>query len=191
MSTEAVEYCLDTTITTQLEEKMKQKVMDPEMASKISFSSELEVMQSITTDCVGLLVRELEAGCGPALTAMTKLGWAGIEQVGDQSQYVTSLVTVMRATVPRIRDALQTSRKYFTQFCIKFSSQFIPKYISCVYKCKPVGTVGAEQLLLDTHSIKMVLLELPSIQESGHVKVSANARKAPQSYTKLVVKGIH
>ena len=184
-----VEYCLDT--TTQLEEKMKQKVMDPEMAAKISFSSELEVMQTITTDCVGLLVRELEAGCACALTVMTKLGWAGIEQVGDQSQYVTSLVTVMRATVPRIRDALQTSRKYFTQFCIKFSSQFIPKYISCVYKCKPVGTVGAEQLLLDTHSIKMVLLELPSIQESGHVKVSANARKAPQSYTKLVVKGIH
>ena len=181
-----VEYCLDT--TTQLEEKMKQKV-DPEMAARISFSSELEVMQTITTDCVGLLVRELEASCRPALSAMTKLSWAGIEQVGDQSQYVTSLVSVMRATVPRIRDALQTSRKYFTQFCIKFSSQFIPKYISCVYKCKPVGTVGAEQLLLDTHSIKMVLLELPSIQESGHVKVSANGRKAPQSYTKLVVKG--
>ena len=181
-----VEYCLDT--TTQLEEKMKQKV-DPEIAARISFSSELEVMQTITTDCVGLLVRELEASCRPALSAMTKLSWAGIEQVGDQSQYVTSLVSVMRATVPRIRDALQTSRKYFTQFCIKFSSQFIPKYISCVYKCKPVGTVGAEQLLLDTHSIKMVLLELPSIQESGHVKVSANGRKAPQSYTKLVVKG--
>ena len=66
---------------------------------------------TITTDCVGLLVRELEAGCGPALTAMTKLGWAGREQ----SQYVTSLVTVMRATVPRIRDALQTSRKFFTR----------------------------------------------------------------------------
>ena len=181
-----VEYCLDT--TTQLEEKMKQKV-DPDMAARISFSNELEVMQTITTDCVGLLVRELEASCRPALSAMTKLSWAGIEQVGDQSQYVTSLVSVMRATVPRIRDALQTSRKYFTQFCIKFSSQFIPKYISCVYKCKPVGTVGAEQLLLDTHSIKMVLLELPSIQESGHVKVSANGRKAPQSYTKLVVKG--
>ena len=181
-----VEYCLDT--TTQLEEKMKQKV-EPEMAERISFRSELEVMQTITTDCVGLLVRELEAGCGPALAAMTRLSWAGIEQVGDQSQYVTSLVSVMRTTVPRIRDALQTSRKYFTQLCIKFSSQFIPKYISCVYKCKPVGTVGAEQLLLDTHSIKMVLLELPSIIESGHVKASANGRKAPQSYTKLVVKG--
>ena len=181
-----VEYCLDT--TTQLEEKMKQKV-EPEIAERISFRSELEVMQTITTDCVGLLVRELEAGCGPALAAMTRLSWAGIEQVGDQSQYVTSLVSVMRTTVPRIRDALQTSRKYFTQLCIKFSSQFIPKYISCVYKCKPVGTVGAEQLLLDTHSIKMVLLELPSIIESGHVKASANGRKAPQSYTKLVVKG--
>ena len=39
------------------------------------------------------------------------------------------LVAAVRATVPRLRDALQTSRKYFTQFCIKFSSHFIPKYI--------------------------------------------------------------
>ena len=114
---------------------------------------------------------------------------AAIEQVGDQSQYVSVLVASMRNMVPRLRDALQTSRKYFTQFCIKFSSQFIPKYISAVYKCKPVGTVGAEQLLLDTHSIKTVLLELPSIVDSGQVKLAPNGRKAPQSYTKLVIKG--
>ena len=47
--------------------------------------------------------------------------------MGDQSNYVSVLVAAVRATVPRLRDALQTSRKYFTQFCIKFSSHFIPK----------------------------------------------------------------
>jgi hypothetical protein len=80
----------------------------------------------------------------------------------------------VRGTVPRLRDCLQTSRKYFTQFCLKFVSSFIPKFISQVqrrprltltpaqvYRCRPVGTVGAEQLLLDTHSLKTVLLDLP------------------------------
>ena len=46
-----------------------------------------------------------------------------------------------------------------------------------------MSTVGAEQLLLDTHSLKTVLLDLPSIG-------SAVSRKAPASYTKIVVKGM-
>ena len=39
------------------------------------------------------------------------------------------------------------------------------------------------QLLLDTHSLKTVLLDLPSIGSQVH-------RKAPASYTKIVVKGM-
>ena len=46
-----------------------------------------------------------------------------------------------------------------------------------------MSTVGAEQLLLDAHSLKTVLLDLPSIG-------SAVSRKAPASYTKIVVKGM-
>ena len=59
-----VEYCLDT--TNQLQDKMKTKV-DQDMVDKINFSSELELLQSVTTNCVGLLVRELEAACDTAL----------------------------------------------------------------------------------------------------------------------------
>lgn len=62
-------------------------------------------------------------------------------------------------------------------------SSFIPKFISAIYKCRPVSPVGAEQLLLDTHSLKTVLQDLPSI--GSHV-----ARKAPASYTKIVIKGM-
>lgn len=43
--------------------------------------------------------------------------------------------------------------------------------------------LGCEQLLLDTHSLKTVLLDLPSIG-------SQVQRKAPASYTKVVVKGM-
>lgn len=41
----------------------------------------------------------------------------------------------------------------------------------------------SHQLLLDTHSLKTVLLDLPSIG-------SQVLRKAPASYTKIVVKGM-
>lgn len=43
--------------------------------------------------------------------------------------------------------------------------------------------LGCEQLLLDTHSLKTILLDLPSI--GSQVK-----RKAPPSYSKVVVKGM-
>uniref|UniRef100_A0A9L0R8Z4 Vacuolar protein sorting-associated protein 53 homolog n=1 Tax=Equus caballus TaxID=9796 RepID=A0A9L0R8Z4_HORSE len=48
--------------------------------------------------------------------------------------------------------------------------------------CDPALT-AMSKLLLDTHSLKMVLLDLPSIG-------SQVVRKAPASYTKIVVKGM-
>merc|ERR1719483_909692 len=49
-----VEYCLDT--TTQLEDKMKQKV-EIGLAEHISFSGELDMFHSVTGNCVGLLYK--------------------------------------------------------------------------------------------------------------------------------------
>jgi len=43
--------------------------------------------------------------------------------------------------------------------------------------------MGCEQLLLDTHSLKQVLLELPTIESQVN-------RKAPASYAKTVIKGM-
>lgn len=60
---------------------------------------------------------------------------------------------------------------------------FIPKFIQSIYKCKSINTEGAEQLLLDTHMLKTVLLNLPSINSQIN-------RQAPASYTKVVNKGM-
>jgi vacuolar protein sorting-associated protein 53 len=86
---------------------------------------------------------------------------------------------------------LSSSRKYYTQFCLKFVSSFIPKFINSLYKCRPtnvtadgIGNImGCEQLLLDTHSLKTILLELPTIESQVN-------RKAPASYAKTVIKGM-
>lgn len=111
--------------------------------------------------------------------------------MGDQSPFVNSIISHFKLTIPIIRDNLSASRKYYTQFCHKFVNSLIPKYITHLYKCRPTNSqdgctmniVGCEQLLLDTHSLKTVLLDLPSIG-------SQVQRKAPASYTKVVVKGM-
>ena len=139
-------------------------------------------------NCAELLVQELDRVCDQGLASMVKISWVAVEQVEDQSLYVSHVVQAIRAMVPRIKDCLQTRRKSFNQFCIKFVSTFIPKFISNLCKCKPVGRVGAEQLLLDTHSLKNVLLDLPSLVVDGQVKPVG--RKAPQAFTKVVVQGM-
>ncbi|XP_037321284.1 vacuolar protein sorting-associated protein 53 homolog isoform X1 [Pungitius pungitius] len=174
------EYCLAT--TQQLEEKLKEKV-DKLLVERINLTGEMDTFSTVISNSIQLLVQDLDAACDPALTAMSKMPWQSVEHVGDQSPYVTSIIMHIKQNVPNIRDNLASTRKYFTQFCIKFTNSFIPKFINHLFRCKPVSMVGAEQLLLDTHSLKTVLLDLPSIG-------SQVLRKAPASYTKIVVKGM-
>lgn len=174
------DYCLDT--TQQLQEKLRQKV-DTDLVSKVDLSTESVTFSTVITSCIQLLVHDLILSCEPAFYAMYKVSWMTVDQVGDQSNYVSSISSHVKQTVPQIRDHLSTARKYFTQFCMKFANNFIPRFVSTLYKCKPIGTVGTEQLLLDTHSLKTLLLQLPSIG-------SQVSRKAPASYMKIVVKGM-
>ncbi|CAL1264315.1 unnamed protein product [Larinioides sclopetarius] len=174
------DYCLETTL--QLEGKLKEKV-DPTLSNQINLQSEQDVFHNVISNCIQLLVQNLELACEPALTAMTKIQWAAFEAVGDQSSYVTAITTHLRQTLPLLRDNLSTSRKYFTKFCMNFANSFIPKLIGHLFKCKPVSPIGAEQLLLDTHMLKTILLDLPSLG-------SVSMRKPPPMYTKIVVKGM-
>ncbi|CAK1549088.1 unnamed protein product [Leptosia nina] len=172
------EYCLETTV--HLEQKLKEKIT-PTLAEKIDLGPEQDLFHKMISTCIQLLVQDLELACEPALQAMTKISWLHFDNVGDQSSYVTQIIMHLKNTVPILRDNLASSRKYFTQFCIRFANSFIPKFIQNVYKCKPISTVGSEQLLLDTHMLKTALLELPSI--GSEVK-----RQAPTTYTKVVIK---
>lgn len=165
-----------------LEKKLKEKV-SPSLAEKIDLSQEQDLFHKIISNSIQLLVQDLEIACEPSLLAMTKITWANVDSVGDQSSYVTQIISHLKTTIPILRDNLSSSRKYFTQFCIKFANSFIPKFIQNIYKCKPISTVGSEQLLLDTHMLKTILMELPSL--GSQVK-----RQAPATYTKVVVKSM-
>ncbi|UJR25480.1 hypothetical protein I4U23_006826 [Adineta vaga] len=174
------EYCVET--IQQLEDKMKEKITKT-LVDKITFESERTVFKTIIAQSIQILIQDLENACEPALIAMTKLSWQTLETVGDQSLYVTTIINHLKTIIPIIRNHLGSSRKYFIQFCTTFVSSFIPKFINHLYRCKPINMIGAEQLLLDTHSLKTVLLDLPSIS----LTVS---RKPPPNFTKIVLKGM-
>uniref|UniRef100_A0A182TEZ6 Vacuolar protein sorting-associated protein 53 homolog n=1 Tax=Anopheles melas TaxID=34690 RepID=A0A182TEZ6_9DIPT len=209
------EYCLET--VQQLEDKLKEKI-DKQYVAKVDLSDEKDVYHRIISNCIQLLVHDLDAACEQSLLLMTKIAWHSISNVGDQSGFVNQIITNLKQTVPVIRDNLANSRKYYTQFCHKFVNSFIPKYINTLYRLRPTSSgsssasgtaalvasasssslseggassgaasggniLGCEQLLLDTHSLKTVLMDLPSIG-------SQVQRKPPASYTKVVVKGM-
>lgn len=197
------EYCLET--VQQLEDKLKEKI-DPSFTESIDLGDEKDLFHRVISNCIQILVHDLEAGCDLGLGVMSKVQWQNISNVGDQSEFVNLIVKEFRHFIPILRDNLASSRKYYTQFCLKFVSSFIPRYINNLFKCRPTlslsqtsstaptantagisfgdsNVLGCEQLLLDTHSLKTVLLDLPSI--SSQVQ-----RKAPASYTKVVICGM-
>lgn len=196
------EYCLET--VQQLEDKLKEKI-DPTFGD-FDLGEEKDVFHRVISNCIQLLVHDLESGCEYGLGVMSKVQWQNISNVGDQSEFVNLILKEFRHFIPIVRDNLASSRKYYTQFCLKFISSFIPRYINNLFKCRPTlslsqssstaptvnsagvsfgesNVLGCEQLLLDTHSLKTVLLDLPSINSQVN-------RKAPASYTKVVISGM-
>ncbi|VDP08276.1 unnamed protein product [Soboliphyme baturini] len=152
------EFCTETTC--QLQDKLREKLKD-------------------TEKCVHILVQDLEGACQSALQAMTKMQWASVDKVGDDSPYVRLMKQHLHTCVSQLRDFLTNSRKYFTQICLKFVNSLIPKFLSALFQCKPISVAGAQQLLLNTTSLKTELLNLPNVD-------SVVPRKPPDAYLKIV-----
>ena len=68
---------------------------------------------------------------------------------------MTALANHVKQVIPLVRDNLASSRKYFTQFCVKFVNSFIPKFLHHVYKCKPIrhGLAGSLNIEFSVQNI--------------------------------------
>ncbi|PBC28448.1 Vacuolar protein sorting-associated protein [Apis cerana cerana] len=175
------EYCLET--TQQLEEKLREKT-DKCYAEKINLSQEQDIFHNVISNCIQLLVQDLESACESALTAMTKVQWGAIEVVGDQSNYVNTIVAHLRQTIPTIRDRLSSCRKYFTQLCVKFAkfihNKIIQRKAPATYtKVVVKGMASAEMILKIVMSpiespkdfVKQCRIRLPDLQAPEFQKI--------------------
>ncbi|KHJ93997.1 Vps53-like protein [Oesophagostomum dentatum] len=161
------DWCAETTL--QLQEKLAQRLPG------VDLSQEMETFYGITNQALAVLVQDLEGACDAALQAIAKVTWSAVDGVGDESPFVGAIRSHLRAAVPRLRDLLSDRRKYFAHLCLKLATQLAHKFVGALFRCKPMSTHGAEQLLLDTHSLKSFLLQMPSID-------SAIAAKPPTAY---------
>lgn len=60
---------------------------------------------------------------------------------------------------------------------------FLTKFMSQIFKCKSISSIGAEQLLLDTQALRSVLIQITLLGTDTGTQVSV-------LYSKLVGKGI-
>ncbi|KAJ1348805.1 Vacuolar protein sorting-associated protein 53 [Parelaphostrongylus tenuis] len=161
------DWCAETTL--QLQEKLALRLPG------VDLSQEMETFYSITNQALAILVQDLEGACDGALQSIAKINWSTVDGVGDESSFVGAIRSHLRAAVPQLRDLLCDRRKYFAHLCLKLATQLAQKFVGALFRCKPISTHGAEQLLLDTHSLKSFLLQMPSID-------SAVTAKPPTAY---------
>ncbi|KAJ3056157.1 Vacuolar protein sorting-associated protein 53 [Rhizophlyctis rosea] len=173
------DYCAAT--TTQLEEKLVEKI-DEEFRPSVNFNLERDGFVNVSGSGIRALVRGIENSIEPAFNTMLKKPWGTVEAVGDQSDYVNTIATTLQFSVGAVKQHF-ASNKYFRTFCDKFSESFLGRYYNNIFKCKPISEVGAEQMLLDTHALKTILLQMANIgAEPG--------TQPPSTYLKLLNKGV-
>ncbi|GBG82677.1 hypothetical protein CBR_g35042 [Chara braunii] len=164
------EYCHET--TGKLAESIA-KVIDPQFAERIDMQEEEEEFTGVITRALSILVIGMETRLDAELQNMTKVPWANLEAVGDQSEYVNGINAIFSSSSPVIAGLLSGINYLF--FMDKLAASFAPKFYAGIFKCKRISETGAQQMLLDTQAVKTALLELPSL--GGQSTVPSNYAK--------------
>jgi len=169
----SAEYCQST--VGNLGDSLR-KVLDPAFEANVDTSEVEDAFSAVVSRALSILVLSVESKVEQALVNMTRIAWDKIEGVGDQSEYVNQISLTFASSVPTAGCLL--SSDYFRFFCDKFTASFIPRFYGSILRCKRLSEPGAQQMLLDTHAVKTLLLELPSL----------GSDTAPGSYVKSVNK---
>ncbi len=186
--TNTAEYCRDT--CAPLGDSLS-RLLEPPWGDRLDFSELEEDFTGAVTGALAALVAGAESRLEVVLQAMARCRWGELEAVGDQSEYVTQLGAALSAYVPQVGRLL--SRNCFQFFCEKLAASFAPRFYANIFRCRRFNEAGAQQLLLDTHAIKQILLEIPAMgapiavaQDSFAAAAPAAPSGPPASYAKLV-----
>ncbi|KAL0303081.1 UNVERIFIED_CONTAM: Vacuolar protein sorting-associated protein 53 A [Sesamum radiatum] len=111
------------------------KIVDPQFADRIDMSEVQDEFSAVITKALITLVHGIETKFDTEMAAMTRVPWGTLESVGDQSEYVNGINTILTASIPVLGRLL--SPIYFQFFL--------------------------DKMLLDTQAVKTILLEIPSL----------------------------
>ncbi|PIA33323.1 hypothetical protein AQUCO_04100028v1 [Aquilegia coerulea] len=152
------EYCHKT--SGELAENVS-KIIDPQLADKVDMSEVQDEFSAVITKALITLVNGLETKFDAEMAAMTRVPWGTLESVGDQSEYVNAINSILSTSIPVLGSLL--SPIYFQFFLDKLAASLAPRFYQNIYKCKHIPETGAQQMLLDTQAIKTILLDIPAL----------------------------
>jgi hypothetical protein len=102
--------------------------------------------------------------CDPAWDDMKNDEIGRAKQVQDQSGYVNILIgELVGPAFTKLRRLISLAERH-RWVCEAFASLFNEKFEAAVHKCRPIGSIGAEQLLVDLQAIRPVLSALDPSQ---------------------------
>uniref|UniRef100_K3XEN6 Uncharacterized protein n=1 Tax=Setaria italica TaxID=4555 RepID=K3XEN6_SETIT len=163
------EYCHQT--SGELAENVS-KMINPQFADKVDMSEVQDEFSAVITKALMTLVHGLETKFDAEMVAMTRVPWATLESVGDQSEYVNGISSILSSSIPVLGSLL--SPTYFQYFLDKLAASLGPRFYLNIYKCKHISETGAQQMLLDTQAVKTILLDIPALgkQSTGAASYS-------------------
>ena len=136
------DYCYTTSV--QLEEKIRGRI-DPEFKSSIDLQNQGEAFMGIAAATVRALVRRVEVDIEAIWREMRNVNWSKMENVSDQSSYVSELTRKLKSMAGEILGMLH-KQQYARAFCDNLLDMTCNAYIVNIFQCKPISEVGAEQV---------------------------------------------
>lgn len=105
------DYCFMT--TSQLEEKLREKV-DENYSDKVDLEGVKEGFMRAMSICIDAIVRSLEQAYDQQFEQMTRLSWGTMDTVGDQSDYVSQILDIIKRNVTVVGRIIANKRYYRT-----------------------------------------------------------------------------
>jgi len=173
------DYCHTT--TAQLEERVKSRIDKP-LDAQIDFERQGDNFLAVVSKVIASLVRRVESSLDPAWREMRNTSWARMDSVGDQSGYVGVLLERLKDATQEIM-AVIGKDVWRRSFCDRIAEAVVMGFLSSIVSCRPIGSVGAEQMLLDAYVIKKALEELITMRKADNAEAPA---QPPQAYLKHV-----
>lgn len=176
------DYCYQT--TTQLEERIKSRI-DDDLKEQVDLQSQADSFMGIASAAVRTMVRKVELECEPSWREMRNVPWSRMDNVGDQSGYVSPLLATVNE---RTSDTLKHLQKpqYARAFCDHLVDAMTSAYITNLVVSRPISETGAEQMLLDSYVVKKGFTGLATINSEAGTPPNPNfVKRVNQSMTKL------
>lgn len=169
------EYC---SVTVDQLEKLLRETIDEAFAEAVVLEKERDRFVTISASAARSLVANVQFELVVSLSALAETDWSKWEDVGDASDCIADVQRKLAATVPAL--SAKMNRPHVRFFLERLAASVLPDYVDILYACEAVNSTAAQQLLLDTASLKDHMLRAPALANMP----------APPTYAKLVEREI-